>query len=216
MSRVFIFGSSTTFGAHVRASESWAGRLRDDLEAPGDGSGSQGCDVYNFATSGQTLEESIELAEELTPTFMRRLNFVLVAAGAVDANARPGPEDYSNTPDQFTKQLDRMRELVTTAHSRYAGLFLVTAPPVRASNEPEFFKGAYFSEQRARMFADTMVAYGRDTNTPVVNAHKAVESYPNWRQDLYADTVHPNALGHAVIYTAVREVILPVLTERTY
>lgn len=215
MARVFVFGSSGTHGAHVEGG-GWPGMVKDHLTRLEEGGDIPGCEVFNFASGGQSVKDSLRILKAVADPYRRRHNHVVLEAGLFDSRAKPTPDTYVTTPDEFAEQL-RHFKAHTLKVLGFSSLTLVAPHPVSEMLEGQPLHEAhlsYLSNPRIKEFGQVMLDFGHRYELPVHDGFGLFMRDPNWQQDLlYRDGIHPNEAGHAVIYDAVSDPLAEVIRQ---
>lgn len=216
MARLFLIGSSMSYGPDVPTAETWPTILRDRLIEPPFEGPQEPARVFPFGTGfGQTLDESTHLAGIIPDFLFRQHNLLLVEAGTVDA-AGDAKGRWKMSEGEYMHNLEHLAKTVDTLSPAFRTLVIMGPAGVREENTTPYRhengRTATYLDNRMARFAQLTEEFCGEKAIPHINARKAVTAEADWADThITGDGLHLSALGHEVVAAAAEAVIVPTL-----
>jgi lysophospholipase L1-like esterase len=195
---IIAIGASSFFGRVDPEGGGFVGRLKTWHE-----SNHRKNRVYNLGISSETSTDLLRrLTSECTP---RKPDLIILGASSNDAR-RVGTNDAPcETPiDQYAENL---MELIGQALSLCPVLVMIGHPIDEKHTNPVRGTNKYFSKTDLEKYFDVARNICQKENVPCLDIFKELVD-TDYKSGLSDDGLHPNALGHQIIFEILREYLL--------
>lgn len=205
--RLLIFGDSITQGYYDREG-GWADRLRREyMERRIEGRAN--INVFNLGISGDGSRDILrriggEISARQSPG---EQIIVMIAIGANDSIV--GDSDHSATPDEFESNLHEIIEIARTAADR---VILIESIPCydELSDPTPWDQTISFVDARIREYNTILRRVAHESGCVVFALYDAFAALES-RADRLPDGVHPDDIGHQMIYNEILKQLEEVL-----
>lgn len=198
-----MFGASITQG-FWDTHGGWVQRLRSyyDSKQITDFSKSRPA-IFNLGVSADTSTDVINRFENETKARAlgdRELALVF-AVGTNNAAVETSGREWSS-PDKYRYELIDLIEKARRFTDKI--MFVGLAPCDETKTNPVFWNPINYTNARIKLFDDVMEAFCQEQNVPHVPIFGILEEKMKMGIELLQDGLHPNDLGHQLIYEIVR------------
>jgi lysophospholipase L1-like esterase len=210
MTQIFILGSSMVYGVGG-PNGGWADLLKQDLHQRmyGENGVGEKYEIYNFGKSGATIDF-------VKDTFKSQLEFydrgqktiILVSVGGNNTKAEETPDNFVSTPAEYERE---MRELLGLLKQNCDGLILVGSnrsvdeSKTNPKLNPLTGGKSYFTNARRQQFSGIIKEVCEDMEIDLVDI---VVGEKDWLNNyIYTDGLHPNEVGHQLIFEAIKSAL---------
>lgn len=205
--RVLVFGDSITAGDYDTRG-GWVARLIQDEFSQKQHNPEEECNFfYNLGVDGNTTKDVLqrfatEVASRRTTPSAKVA--VIIAVGINDTLQYPGEQPIS-TPEHYAHDLRRLYEAAQeiTHHVLFVGL----TPVIDAA-----FQNGLYKNERIFKFEEVLRAFAKQHNVPFVSVYDIFRQNMNVGNVLHLDGLHPNDIGHEIIYMRVKQALPALFT----
>lgn len=206
MQQVFIFGASIVYGVGAKRA-SWADLIKQKIHSHMYGSTGVGgkFEIYNFAKPGITVDFVNTHLKQIHKMYSLDVDSLsILSVGLNDAKAIDSPTNYASTLEDY--QI-KMKDLLKNMQSQFSKTMCVGYTPVDESKtNPKYnpLSGniSYFSNKRIEKFNAVFQELCQFYHIPFIDFNSL--DHQDWtHHHLSSDGVHPNQLGHTVIFDRV-------------
>jgi lysophospholipase L1-like esterase len=215
MLQIFLLGSSNVYGAGAETA-GWADLVKQKIHhkmyAP-EGVGHK-YEVFNFGKSGATVDfVKNSFPEQLTHYGRGGKVITVVSVGANNARAVDRPDNFHSTPQDFTRQMSALLDLLKKSSS--AVVVLGSTPYAEAKTNPKAnpLTGglSYFTNSRRLLFDHQTQKLCSEKNLAFLRLDIDEKT---WLQKyLYEDGIHPNQAGYQLLADLVYSTLTPIISQ---
>ena len=213
MAQIFCFGDSITYGAWDVANSGWAQKLRIYLDKKQEEDSSLYFLTYNLGICGETTDG---LANRFLSEVKARIkrekleeNVFIFAYGTNDAAFIPSQNDFYVNLENFKNNL---KSTIDQAKNFSNKIFILNIIPVNEEltahpidkDKSRLNKYIETYNKSIRETVDDASIYFIDVNSAFMNN--------NYKNLLCEDGLHPNEIGHEVIFNELIKIIEPVIS----
>lgn len=205
--RVLVFGDSITEGDYDTHG-GWVARLIEDEFAKKQHNPEEDCDYFiNLGVDGNTSQDVINrftsevAARRLTPNARVA---IIISIGTNDTLQYHG-EAPAVSVERYKENIKHLyfaaKEI--TSHIMFVGL-----TPV----EDEAFPDGLYRNDRIWKYEEALQSVTKEYNVPFVPIYDIFKQNMSVGNKLFVDGLHPNDIGHEIIYLRVKQALPGLLT----
>ncbi len=207
---VFCLGDSITYGLND-TNGGWCDKLKNyflDKETK-DPEG-QSVRIWNFGISGQTIKNFTEnscLQEPLTRVKKHKSNIFIVAFGANDSAYDINQSSFLTSVEDFTQSLKK----IFAIYSKFGDIIFVNITPVSVdiNDKPDKYN-CLRSNEYISTFNKIIAQQAKESNSHYVDINTLFLKADK-KNLLSFDGLHPNSLGHNLMYLEIKTAIESLL-----
>ena len=204
MSQVLCFGDSITYGARDTEGGGWATRLRKHLDEKRDADSNFYVIAYNLGVPGENSDGLRARFLEETKARVASLGdeavLFLIAIGANDACFTPSKGEFRVTKERYRENL---KDIFANAQQFSENVIALTITPV-----VDELAGVPENQDKSRLntYVDqynvVLKEVAAEMSVTIIDVHKAFMEIDH-TTDFSSDGVHPNSMGHELIFNQV-------------
>ena len=202
MSTILVDGASTAYGYYDAQYHGWANRLRLSVLPGIQLAPHSPIVVDNVAFPGKTITSLLRDASANLDSHTGRSTTLtsVLSVGINESKIMPGEQRPALGLNRFGWAVKRYVEY---CDGYGAGVVLVGPQPAADETLVSSFTGATIERDLTEEYAEIMRSVADETGAAFVDAYALFGEEPE--AYLSSDRVHPNALGHAVLYDAIQK-----------
>ena len=213
MKEIFCFGDSITRGEYDPVSGGWVNKLVTHFFNKGLEHGIHNThEVYALGISGETSVEALNrIEQEFLSRRDKEMQSVFVFAyGANDSAFYASEHRFAVSKEDFKKTL---KSLVTIVQ-KYNGItvFVNITPVIEEKNKEPNHRGKIRNNQYVREYNEIVKQVAEEEHTKLVDVYSLFNE-ANLDSLFIEDGLHPNSLGHEIIFDAVINALSNTLTK---
>ena len=203
---IFCLGDSITYGLND-SDGGWCDRLKKyyldrEIKDP------EGLSVrvWNFGISGQTIKDFINknrYQEPLSRIKKKKKNIFVVAFGANDAGFDTEKDIFLTSLEDFRASLKE----ITALYSGQGEIIFVNITPVSQSidNKPDKYNCCR-SNNYVSTFNEAIAEHSSESNSKLLDLNQVFSNFSEQEEKslLSGDGLHPNSLGHNLIFGEIK------------
>jgi len=198
--RHILFGDSIGFGVGDYHSGGWATQLRLHIDQQKQ---SKDHNLINLSISGDNSRGILARIKQEAALRMRDnppTDFTfIIAIGTNDSRINRGDLENNISPAEFANNINK---IISIASSLSSEVILIGLVPVDETKTTPYKENKHYTLARISEYNQIL------KETAITNSLKFVDLFPVWlAQDftqLLADGLHPNSLGHKLIFETVK------------
>lgn len=213
MIQFFILGSSSAYGVGSE-SGGWAEMLKQHLHTRMYANGGTGekYELFNFAKSGAKVEFVQRTYKEQIESYKKSgKSIVLIDIGTNNTKAENDPTNFVSTPEQFkieiTKLLSELQNTVDIV--LFVGGGWVDETKTNPKENSDTGRKSYFTNSRKQQFKEVLKNICLGLNIEFIELGVGPEEWVE--KYVFKDGLHPNQVGHELIFKKVLVQIDPLL-----
>lgn len=197
MDKILVFGDSIAYGKWD-SQGGWVARLRSFIDTSRNLNKGGNVQLFNLGIPGEIIPRLSErFDKELTMrTFPGEKNLVIIACGINDSCPNNWMSNRQTDLEEFKAAYEK---IITIARDHHCEIVTIGLAPVNIEKS----KGTLFTNEEVKKYDHIIYDISSNNDVPVLQFFD--ELLQSNFADTLVDAVHPNDMGHEILFTKIKD-----------